>query len=281
MRTYTQGMGVTVTGDEEPDLEIADLTKLIDQDTALFIVQTPNFFGQIEDLGGLAQAVHRAGGLLCVVCDPISLGLLKPPGQYGADIVVGEGQPLGVPLSYGGPYLGFFATRKEYVRRMAGRLVGAARDSQGRPGYVLTLATREQHIKRERATSNICTNSGLMSIAAAVHLATLGKHGLRRVAELCYHKAHYAAAEIGRLPGYHGPGQKPFFREFVVQCPAPVAEINARLFDDYQIIGGYDLGREYGHLDGHMLLSVTEMNSREQIDELVEALASVSEEASP
>jgi glycine dehydrogenase subunit 1 len=278
LRTYTQGMGVTVTGDEEPDLDIPDLVKMLDGDTALFVVQTPNFFGQIEDLGGLARTVHAAGALLCVACDPISLGMLKPPGWSGADIVVGEGQPLGIPMMYGGPYLGFFATRKDYVRRMAGRLVGEAHDAQGRRGFVLTLATREQHIKRERATSNICTNSGLMSIAAAVYLSVLGKHGLRRVAELCYHKAHYAAAEIGKVPGYAVLESKPFFKEFVVRCPAPVPEINARLFDDYQIIGGYDLGQDYGHLDNHMLLAVTEMNSRDEIDELASALAEIGAE---
>ncbi len=279
VRTYTQGMGVSVVGDEEPDLELHDLTAMLDEDTALFIVQTPNFLGQIEDLEGLARTVHAAGALLCVATDPIALGMLKPPGQYGADIVVGEGQPLGVPLMFGGPYLGFFATRKDYVRRMAGRLVGEAHDTQGRRGFVLTLATREQHIKRERATSNICTNSGLMSIAAAVYLATLGKHGLRRVAELCYHKAHYAATQISELPRYSVLEAKPFFREFVVQCPLPVAEVNARLFDDYHIIGGYDLGQDYAHLDTHMLLAVTEMNSVEQIDELVGALEEIGEEA--
>jgi glycine dehydrogenase subunit 1 len=277
LRTYTQGMDVEVTGDEEPDLELSDLVKLLDQDTALFVVQTPNFFGEIEDLKGLAHAVHGAGGLLCVACDPISLGLLKPPGAYGADIVVGEGQPLGIPLMYGGPYLGFFATRTEYVRRMAGRLVGEAHDTQGRRGFVLTLATREQHIKRERATSNICTNSGLMSIAAAVYLSTLGKRGLRQVADLCYQRAHYAAQQIDALPGYAVQREKPFFKEFVVRCPKPVQEINAHLFDEHQIIGGYDLGQEYGHLDGHMLLAVTEMNSREQIDELVAALEEIGE----
>lgn len=272
VRTYTQGMRLTITGDEEPDLEIGDLAKMLDADTAIFVVQSPDFFGQIEDLTGLAHTVHAAGALLCVVCNPISLGLLKPPGLFGADIVVGEGQPLGIPLMYGGPYLGFFATRKDYVRRMAGRLVGEAHDAQGQRGFVLTLATREQHIKRERATSNICTNSGLMAIAAAVYLAVMGKHGLRKVAELCYHKSHYAARAIAKVPGYNVRADKPFFQEFVVQCPTPVHEINAHLFDEHGIIGGYDLGQDYGHLDGHMLLAVTEMNTREEIDELVAAL---------
>jgi glycine dehydrogenase subunit 1 len=181
-RTYTQGMGLHLVGDEDARTDLPALLKLVDQDTALVIVQSPNFFGQVENLEGVAAQVHAAGALLCVVAEPISLGLLKPPGAYGADIVVGEGQPLGIPLSYGGPYLGFFATRKDYVRKMAGRLVGEAKDRDGRTGYVLTLATREQHIKREKATSNICTNQGLMALAATMYLATLGKNGLRQVA---------------------------------------------------------------------------------------------------
>jgi glycine dehydrogenase subunit 1 len=235
---------------------VADLLPQLDADTALFIVQSPNFFGQIEDLEGLAAQVHAAGALLCVAADPIALGLLKPPGQLGADIVVGEGQSLGLPLSYGGPYLGYFATRKEYVRKMAGRLVGETKDKHGRRGYVLTLSTREQHIKRERATSNICTNQGL-----------------KAVAELCWHKSHYAAEQIGALPGYEVDTSRPFLKEFVVRCPRPVAEINDRLYDEFGIIGGYDLGRDYPHLSEHMLVCVTEMNSREEIDLLVEALA--------
>ncbi len=272
VQTYTQGMGLTITGDEDPQATIESLAAQLDKDTALLIVQSPNFFGQIEDLGGLAEKVHAAGALLCVAADPISLGLLKPPGHLGADICVGEGQSLGIPLSFGGPYLGFFATRKDYVRKMAGRLVGETTDRNGQRGYVLTLSTREQHIKRERATSNICTNQGLMALAATVYLATLGKHGLRRVAELCWHKSHYAASEIGKLDGYSVDMSKPFFKEFVVRCPRPVEEINRHLYDEHDIIGGYDLGQDYPHLKDHMLVCVTEMNSRDDIEALVEAL---------
>jgi glycine dehydrogenase subunit 1 len=220
--------------------------------------------------------VHTAGALLAVAADPTSLGLLKPPGHFGVDIVVGEGQALGIPLSFGGPYLGFFATKKDYVRKMSGRLVGETHDKQGRRGYVLTLSTREQHIKREKATSNICTNQGLMALAATVYLATLGKNGLRKVAELCWHKSHYAARQIATLPGFKVDRSRPFFQEFVVRCPQPVAEINRKLFDDYDIIGGYDLGQDYPHLADHMLLCVTEMNSREEIETLVEALGDTS-----
>jgi glycine dehydrogenase subunit 1 len=277
VRSYIQGLAITVTGDENPLTSVPELLTQLDSDTALVIVQSPNFFGQLEDLEGLAAQVHAAGALLCVAADPISLGLLRPPGQLGADIVVGEGQSLGLPLSYGGPYLGFFATRKDYVRKMAGRLVGETTDKQGRRGYVLTLSTREQHIKRERATSNICTNQGLMALAATVYLALMGKHGLRAVAELCWHKSHYAAQQIGSLPGYEVDTTRPFFKEFVVRCPRPVAEINDRLYDDFGIIGGYDLGMDYPHLSEHMLVCVTEMNSRDEIDMLVEALGEIGE----
>jgi glycine dehydrogenase subunit 1 len=272
VRTYTQGMGLSITGDENPQATLDEVAAQLDKDTCLLIVQSPNFFGQIEDLSGLAEKVHAAGALLCVAADPISLGLLKPPGNLGADICVGEGQSLGIPLSFGGPYLGFFATRKDYVRKMAGRLVGETKDRNGQRGYVLTLSTREQHIKREKATSNICTNQGLMALAATVYLATLGKHGLRRVAELCWHKSHYAAAEIGKLDGYEVVGDKPFFKEFVVRCPRPVEDINRHLYDEHDIIGGYDLGQDYPHLKDHMLVCVTEMNSRDEIEALVEAL---------
>jgi glycine dehydrogenase subunit 1 len=272
LRTYTQGMDVTITGDEDLLAGVPALASQLDSDTALFVVQTPNFFGQIENLEGLAAQVHAAGALLAVVADPIALGLLKPPGHLGADIVVGEGQALGLPMSFGGPYCGFFATRKDYVRKMAGRLVGETHDKQGRRGYVLTLSTREQHIKREKATSNICTNQGLMALAATVYLATLGKNGLRKVAELCWHKSHYAAAQIAALPGFQVDTRRPFFQEFVVRCPRPVAEINRHLFDEWDIIGGYDLGQDYPHLADHMLVCVTEMNSREEIETLVEGL---------
>ncbi len=273
VRTYTQGMGLTLTGDEDLQADLPDLLKPLDKDTALFVVQSPNFFGQIEPLEGLAEKVHAAGALLAVVADPVALGLLPPPGELGADIVTGEGQSLGLPLSYGGPYLGFFATRKDYVRKMAGRLVGETRDKEGRRSFVLTLATREQHIRREKATSNICTNQGLMAIAATLYLATLGKRGLRQVAELCWHKSHYAASEIAKLPGYRVLGARPFFQEFIVECPGPVQALNDRLLDEAGLIGGYDLSRDYPQRARQMLLCVTEMNTREEIDALVEALA--------
>jgi glycine dehydrogenase subunit 1 len=275
VRTYTQGMGLTIIGDENLKAGTAALQALLDDDTTLLAVQNPNFFGQVEELSSLAKACHAHGALLVVVADPISLGMFKSPGEMGADIVVGEGQSMGGGLNFGGPYLGFFATRDEYVRRMAGRLVGQTTDADGQRGYVLTLSTREQHIRREKATSNICTNQGLLALAAGVYMAALGRCGLTRIAALCYHKAHYAAAQIHALKGYAVWHDKPFFKEFVVKCPAPVAEINAYLLEEWEIIGGYDLGRDYPHLADHMLVAVTETNTREEIDDLVAALGEV------
>jgi len=276
VRTYTQGMGLTVVGDEDPQVGLSDLVRQVDGETACLIVQTPNFLGQIEDLRGLADAVHEKKSLLVVVADPIALGLLEPPGSFGADIVVGEGQGMGAGLNFGGPYLGFFATRMKYARKMAGRLVGQTVDAEGQRGFVLTLSTREQHIRREKATSNICTNQGLVALAAAVYMAALGRCGMRQVAELCYHRAHYAQQRIVGIDGFSIIDDKPFFKEFVVRCPRPVREINECLLDDWGIIGGYDLGQDYPYLKDHMLLCVTEMNPREEIDALVEALQEVS-----
>jgi glycine dehydrogenase subunit 1 len=278
VRTYTQGMQLDIVGDAEPSATIPDLLELLDQQTACLIVQSPNFFGQIEDLEGLADKVHAVKAMLIVVTDPVSLGLLRPPGDYGADIVVGDGQALGNGLNYGGPYVGFFACREKDVRKMAGRLAGQTVDSQGKRGYVLTLSTREQHIRRERATSNICTNQALCALATAVHLAALGPQGLRRLAEICYHKSHYAAGRISELDGYVLVGDRPFVKEFVVRCPAPVQAINEYLLEEWGILGGYDLGRDYPGMENQMLVCVTEVIPREEIDALVDALAAAAKE---
>jgi glycine dehydrogenase subunit 1 len=280
IRTYTQGMGLELAGDDpKADLDAGPeaLTPRIDQNTALVIVQYPDFFGRIHDYSRLIEEAHAQGALACVAANPTALALLKTPGAMGADIVVGEGQPLGIPLWFGGPYLGFFATKKAYVHKMAGRLVGETVDSRGQRAYVLTLTAREQHIKREHATSNICTNQGLLALAAAVYLGLLGQSGLRRVAELCYDKAHYAAAQLGKLDGFGLCFSAPFFHEFTLCCPKPAAEINAALLD-HGIIGGYDLGQDYPSLNNHLLIAVTEMNSKEEIDLLVETLKEVSHE---
>lgn len=270
LRTYLQALDVQITGDETPGATIEDALALVDDQTALLIVQNPDFLGRLHDLRGLADQVHAQGALLCVHFDPIALGLFQTPGEVGADIATAEGQPLGIGLNFGGPYLGIFTTRQKYVHKIAGRLVGATRDVEGRLAYVLTLRAREQDIRRERATSNICTNQGLMALAAAVYMSLLGRQGLRRVAELCYHRAHYAAAQIAALPGYAVEGGT-FFKEFVVRCPRPVAEINAAL-RERRIIGGYDLSADEPQLGHAMLVAVTEMNSRADIDRLVAAL---------
>jgi glycine dehydrogenase subunit 1 len=270
-RTYHQGSGMKFVGDKGT-ATIPDLIDMLDEQTAMIVVQYPNFFGQIDELGGLAQAAHNAGALLCIVTDPIALGLFKSPGELGADIVVGEGQPLGIPMSFGGPYLGFFATKLDYVRKIAGRIVGETVDKSGRRAFVMTLRPREQDIRREKATSNICTNQGLMALAACIYMAVMGKHGLRKVAELCYHKAHYAADQISQIDGYSVDTSKPFFKEFVVTCPRPVSEINEVLLEHYGIIGGYDLAKDYAERPNQMLLAVTEMNTKDEIDTLVEAL---------
>jgi glycine dehydrogenase subunit 1 len=275
LRTYIPDTSVTITGDEDLNNDLDALKGMLDKDTACLIVQNPDFFGQLVDINGLADEVHAAGALLVVVANPVhSMGLLKPPGEYGADIVVAEGQPLGAGLNFGGPYLGIFATREKLIRKMPGRLVGQTVDTEGRRGYVLTLSTREQHIRREKATSNICTNQGLIALMAAMYLAYMGKQGVREVAEQCYNKAHFAAKEIDQLDGYQVLGSRPFFNEFVVQCPKPVAEINQAL-QKKGILGGYNLEKDYPHAKNQMLVCVTEMNSREQIDQLVQALKDI------
>jgi len=271
IRTYLQGTGIRVRGDENSNATIDEVLDQVDDTTAAVMVQSPDFFGTLHDLKPLAEKAHAAGALFVAHFDPIALGLFQSPGEAGADIATAEGQPLGIGLNYGGPYLGVFCCKQQYVHKLAGRVVGATKDVEGRLAYVLTLRAREQDIRRERATSNICTNQGLMALAAAVYLSLVGRQGLRQVAELCYHRAHYAAGQIAKLPGYSALDRGPFFKEFVVRCPRPVAEVNAAL-RERGIIGGYDLSQDYPGHENAMLLCVTEMNSRGEIDHLVEAL---------
>ncbi len=273
VRTYHQGRDIKIVGDKG-QATVSDLIDMLDDNIAMLAVSYPNFFGQIDDYTRLAERVHEVGALLVMVVNPMALALFKSPGELGADIVVGEAQPLGIPLGFGGPYLGFFGCREEYVRKIAGRIIGETVDQDGRRAYVMTLRPREQDIRRDKATSNICTNQGLMSLAACIYLSLMGKNGLRKAAELCYHKAHYAAKEIAALPGYQVDTSKPFFHEFVVKCPRPVEAINQALIEK-GIIGGYDLGPEYPHLHNHLLLCVTEMNRKTEIDALVETLKEV------
>ena len=278
IRTYTQAMGIEVIGDDEQvpvtDYELSNLESLVSDDTCLVIVQYPDFFGRVYDYTKLIEDVHAKGALVCIVANPTALAMFKTPGAMGADVVVGDGQPLGIPMWYGGPSVGFFTTRKNMVHKMAGRLVGETVDNKGQRAYVLTLTAREQHIKRERATSNICSNQGLIALGTAVYLSLLGKKGLRQVAELCYQKAHYAAQELSKINGMGLCFTEPFFHEFALCVNRPVDEVNAHLLE-HGIIGGYDLGQDYPSLKDHMLIAVTEMNTKEEIDTLVEAMKEV------
>jgi glycine dehydrogenase subunit 1 len=275
IRTYMQGYeNLTIVGDEpdgDPMRDPDTLLSQIDLNTALVIVQYPDFFGRVYDYTALADRVHKNGSLLCVAVNPIALGLFKSPADFGADIIVGEGQSLGIPLSMGGPYLGIFATRKEFARKISGRLVGETLDAEGKRGYVLTLTAREQHIRRDKATSNICTNQGLIALASTIYMSLLGKNGMLRVAELCFQKAHYAAARIAEIPGFSVCSGAPYFHEFVACCPRPIVEINQYLLDQ-GILGGYNLGQDFPAYTDRMLIAVTEMNSKKEIDALCEAL---------
>ena len=264
LETFLDSQGIAIDTSSPDSVQVG-------AETACLLVQQPNFFGYFEDLEEMAEAAHSAGALLVVATDLTSLGMFRPPSEYDADIVVAEGQAIGVPPTFGGPYVGIFACKQKYVRQMPGRVVGKTVDTRGRDGYVLTLQTREQHIRRERATSNICTAVGLIALMTTLYMSSLGKQGLRRVAELCYHKAHYAASLMEKIPGYSLPLTGAYFREFVVECPRPVAEINNALLER-KIIGGLDVSE---YVPNGMLVCCTEMNTKEEIDQFAEALAEV------
>ena len=280
VHTYVQHAGIdleVVPFDSQTGQSGASLANAVDDHTAALVVQSPNFFGCVEDLSALADAAHAKGALLVVaVTEAMSLGLLKSPGACGADIVVAEGQSFGVPLSFGGPYVGLFATRDKYARQIPGRLVGEAYDKHGHRGFVLTLATREQHIRREKATSNICTNEGLIALAATVYLETMGRRGIQEAAHQCLQKAAYAARRIGSLKGFSLPFSGPRFNEFVVRGPLDASELLSRLGKDKGIEGGIPLWRFFNDRPNDFLVCVTEINSREEIDSLVDGLESVS-----
>jgi glycine cleavage system P protein (glycine dehydrogenase) subunit 1 len=273
IETYTRQLGLQLDFAPHTEAGTLDLDALrLDKQTAAVVVQSPNFFGCVEDLQTLADAAHQAGALFVVAfSEAMSLGALKSPGACGADIVVGEAQSFGIPLSFGGPYCGLFATNEKFVRQMPGRLVGEAYDHDGRRGYVLTLSTREQHIRREKATSNICTNQGLFALMATVYLATLGKRGVQEVAGQNLQKAHYAASEIAKLDGYGLKFTGPFFNEFVITTPRPAAEV-ARALMQKKIIGGLALGEYFTDMQDALLVCVTETAKRAALDQLVAAL---------
>lgn len=252
------------------------LSKCLDQEVSAVVVQNPNFFGVIEDLQTIAERVHRVDGLMIAgFSEAISYGILKPPGETGADIVAGEGQSLGIPLSFGGPYLGIFTTREHFIRNMPGRLVGETVDLEGKRGFVLTLAAREQHIRRERATSNICTNEGLCALMATIFLSCLGKQGLRELALMNLSKAEYAKKAASQIKGCRVAFSSPTFNEFVLEVNGIPEKILERMKAE-GILGGLNLGKLYPELDHHLLVTVTEMNTREEIDQWAKAIKSSS-----
>jgi glycine dehydrogenase subunit 1 len=273
LETYLRAQGSELIElDEQWVADTVATSALIDQSYAAIVAQSPNFWGVIEPMADLVKAAHRAGALFISVNNPLSLGILAPPGEYGADIAVGCGQPFGIPLSYGGPYLGLIAVRAGLERRLPGRIAGATIDAEGRRGFVLTLQAREQHIRREKASSNICTNHALMALAAAVHLSLLGKVGLQETATLCLQKAHYAADRIAVLPGFSLASDAPFFNEFAIEAPVSAAEVN-RFLLSRGLVGGVDLGQFDRERAQYLLLAFTELNPRSDIDNLVDTLA--------
>lgn len=274
LATYMQQQGVEVLTAPSRDgvLDEEALKELLADSTAALVIQSPNFFGCIERLDCIIPAVHACGALAIVSTDPIACGVLKPPGAFDADIVVGEGQALGIPLQYGGPYLGLLATREKFLRKMPGRVVSMTTDLNGDRGFCLALQTREQHIRRERATSNICTNQGLLAVRASIYMAAMGKHGIGEVASRCFDKAHYAAQRIAELNGYELRFPKaPFFKEFVVQTSRGLDRALARC-RERGILGGVPLGRFDERYADCFLVAVTEKRKKKEIDDLVAAL---------
>lgn len=250
------------------------LQKELDDQTAAVLIQYPNFFGNVEDLSKLEPLIHDKGAMLIVSSNPLSLGVLEAPGQLGADIVVGDAQPIGIPASYGGPHCGYFAVKQKYMRKIPGRLVGQTTDFEGKRGFVLTLQAREQHIRREKASSNICSNQALNALAAAVAMSALGKNGIQEMALQNVQKAYYAKQQLANIDGLEIMFEQPFFNEFVIKLNKPIDEVNGQLLQK-EIIGGYDLGRSYIEYQNHMLVAITEMKSKHDIDRFVEELEAI------
>jgi glycine dehydrogenase subunit 1 len=274
LNTVAKGQGYSV---EEVSLatDVTDLEQLkaqVDKDTAAVIVQYPNFFGSIEDLTEIKNIADEIGALFVVSSNPLALALLQSPGKLGADIVVGDMQPLGIPMSFGGPHCGYFAVSKKLMRKIPGRIVGQTTDEKGQRGFVLTLQAREQHIRRDKATSNICSNQALNALASSVCMSALGKNGVREMAQQNIEKADYMAKSL-QNKGFNVLNKSAFFNEFVVELPRPVKEVNTKLLES-GFIGGYDLGIDYG-FDNQMLIAVTEQRTKEEIDQFVEALEAV------
>ncbi len=277
VRSYTRNLNIQLREESCGDGQVNRnaIFNSLDDDTAAVILQNPNFFGCVDDFTDIAEMAHQKGAILVTSCYPLSLGMLKTPGRMNADIATGEGQSLGLPLSFGGPYLGYMAARKEYVRKMPGRIVGETVDKKGQRAFVLTLQPREQHIRRAKATSNICSNQALCALAAVVYLSLQGKHGLTETAELCANKAAYVHQRLTAIPGVkpHFEG-KPFFNEFVLDMPRESGEVIAALIEK-GFAPGFPLARYYENMENSILISVTEKNTKEQIGMFAEALESV------
>jgi glycine dehydrogenase subunit 1 len=276
LRTYLEVAEVTVVRDAAGLASAADVQAAVGPDVACVIYQQPNFFGLLEDSAALHAVAHGAGALAVAVCDPIALALIEPPGRTGADLVVGEAQCLGNPMSFGGPLLGYFAAKQSLLRALPGRLVAETADRQGRRGYVLTLQTREQHIRREKATSNICTNQGLMALRAAIHMGLLGRLGMREVAELCVQKSHHAARLAAGIPGYALALAAPFFREFVLRCPVEARRV-IEAGVEFGVRPGINLGRFRPEWKDLLLVAVTELRDAGEIDRWAQALRKAGE----
>ena len=273
VETYVQSIGIELVTVPERGgrMEPVALEALLKEPATAVVVQQPNFLGQLEPAAELSEKAHAAGALLIAVAYPVACGVVAPPGEYEADIACGEGQSLGLPLAYGGPYFGFLASRQKFVRQMPGRLIGRTTDLEGRTGYVLTLQTREQHIRREKSTSNICTNQFLCALAAAIHLSALGKQGIAEVARQNVLKSHYLKDLLGALPGVESVCEGPFFNEFVIRTPHPAKAVLAAL-RERDIVGGYDLSQAYPQRERQILVCVTETRSKRDLDEYAEAM---------
>ena len=269
VETYTRFLDTKVVTIPTPAgmADIDAVRDALNERTSCLVIQQPNFFGCLEDATQLVEAAHSVGALAVVSVNPISLGALKRPGDYGADIVIAEGQPLGIPLQYGGPYLGLFACRSKHVRKMPGRLIGQANDRDGNTCYVLSLQTREQHIRRDKATSNICTNQGLLALRATVYLAALGPQGLREVATLCAQKAHYAAERLSQIDGLSLAFDRPFFNEFTLRTRSGATALRRQAAQ-----AGFDIGPETADSET-LLIAVTEQRTIDEIDALIDALS--------
>lgn len=251
-----------------------EFKELLTEEAGAVVFQTPNFLGVVEDLERVSEEVHRKGALLVLAANPLSLGVLRPPGEWEADLAVGEGQVLGLPMNFGGPYLGFFTASRELVRKIPGRLAGMTMDREGKRAFVLTLQAREQHIRRERASSNICTNEALCALAASIYLTLLGKEGIREVGELNLDRANYLRGELGRLKGFRVEEEAPIFNEFVVRSEIPFNEIHSKLLPQ-GILPGIDLSRYYPEMKNAFLVCATETKTKEEMDRFVQAVSSL------